>query len=149
MLKYTNPNPDVAKFGYEIAHTHINDGSLHVVLHPEDVKTVIDSGWGERHPIARNSWYWQSYFNYWSEQTATRPRRPPVPKTHSFIYAPRTEAEMDVITEIIKAAIWWTTGVKSDFKRTDRMRRDFTLPAKIPDSLALEAGIPLDSAFNN
>ncbi|KAK7936580.1 uncharacterized protein PG986_015018 [Apiospora aurea] len=38
------------EFGGEIAHPHRLDGSMHVVLHPEDVRTVIEGGWGERHP---------------------------------------------------------------------------------------------------
>jgi hypothetical protein len=36
----------------EICHAHPSDGSMHLTLHPADVKTVIDQGWGERHPLA-------------------------------------------------------------------------------------------------
>jgi hypothetical protein len=30
----------------EVVHLHTLDGSMHMTLHPEDVKTVLDKGWG-------------------------------------------------------------------------------------------------------
>ena len=56
--------PTIKQFGYEIAHPHRIDGSLHMILHPEDVRTVIEAGWGERHPLANTRWYWLFYFNH-------------------------------------------------------------------------------------
>ena len=40
-------------FGSEITHPHHVDGSLHVMLHLQDIQPVVETGWGERHPIAR------------------------------------------------------------------------------------------------
>lgn len=37
----------------EISHVHATgDYSAHVVLSPQDAKKVIDSGWGQLHPLA-------------------------------------------------------------------------------------------------
>ena len=80
----------------EIAHAHASDGSMHLTLHPEDVKSVLDKGWGERHPLAHGrTWWWHS----------------PVPRGFMIIYAPRDQAELREITDIIRAAAWWVSGV--------------------------------------
>ena len=39
--------------GGEVVHLHTLDGSMHMTLHPEDVKTVLEKGWGgsySQHP---------------------------------------------------------------------------------------------------
>lgn len=33
----------------EIAHAHPSDGSLHMTLHPNDAKVIIEAGWGGTH----------------------------------------------------------------------------------------------------
>lgn len=95
-------------FGYEIAHPHKIDGSLHMVLNPEDVRTVIEAGWGERHPLSRESWWWVDYFTKktWGQ---TRPR---VPENLCFIYAPRNGKDVDfeTLSRMLEAAAWWATG---------------------------------------
>lgn len=37
----------------EILHVHDSDRAMHMNLHPEDIKAVLEGGWGERHPLAR------------------------------------------------------------------------------------------------
>lgn len=38
------------------AHSE-TDGSLHLTLHPKDVKLVLERGWGQRHPLARGGFF--------------------------------------------------------------------------------------------
>ena len=79
----------------EICHAHPSDGSMHLTLHPADVKTLLERGWGERHPLARESWYW---------------RVKVVPSTFVMVYGPRNEDEVPVVMEVVKAAAWWVAG---------------------------------------
>lgn len=82
----------------EIVHSHASDGSMHLTLHPEDMKTVLENCWGERHPLARGrSWWWHS----------------PVPRGFMIIYGPRDRAELQQVKSIIRAAAWWVSGVDS------------------------------------
>lgn len=82
----------------EIVHSHTSDGSMHLTLHPADVKTVLDKGWGERHPLARGrTWWWHS----------------PCPCGFMIIYGPRDRAELQQVKSIIRAAAWWVSGVDS------------------------------------
>lgn len=81
----------------EIVHSH-SDGSMHLALHPADVKLVLEKGWGERHPLARGrTWWWHA----------------PVPRGFMIIYGPRDEAELQQVKSIIRAAAWWVSGVDS------------------------------------
>ena len=68
----------------EIAHIHHIDGSMHMVLSPSDAKKVIETGWGELHPLAG--------------------RFIPV-KTYMFIYAPRNEEDLRIVQQILNVAI--------------------------------------------
>ncbi|KAF3480203.1 uncharacterized protein GIQ15_05550 [Arthroderma uncinatum] len=81
----------------EVCHAHPIDGSIHMTLHPADVKFVIERGWGERHPLARDSWWW--IFRL-------------VPTGFVMIYAPRTLEELDSVVKIIHAASWWVNGIE-------------------------------------
>jgi hypothetical protein len=38
----------------EICHVHPSDGSMHMTLHPEDIKIVLEAGWGGK-PAPRNA----------------------------------------------------------------------------------------------
>ncbi|KAK8196230.1 hypothetical protein BKA81DRAFT_305280 [Phyllosticta paracitricarpa] len=78
----------------EVCHIHASDGSLHLTLYPGDAKVVIERGWGERHPLARGGWLTRF-----------------VPQHFLMVYAPRDEAEMDVVERIVKASVWWVSGV--------------------------------------
>jgi hypothetical protein len=57
----------------EICHVHDSDHSLHLCLHPDDIREVLERGWGQRHPLARKCWFGAM----------------PVPETFMMIYAPR------------------------------------------------------------
>jgi len=80
--------------GGEICHAHPSDGSMHLTLHPADAKAVLESGWGERHPLARGGWC-----------------RRFVPKEFVLVYAPREEGEVEVVMEIVAASVWWVSGI--------------------------------------
>jgi len=80
----------------EICHVHPGDGSIHLNLHPADIKTVVEAAWGERHPLAWENWL----LNMVS----------PVPAWRTLVYCPRDEKEVEIIGEIIKAAAWWVGG---------------------------------------
>lgn len=57
----------------EVLHIHPSDRSMHMNLHPEDIKIILDKGWGQRHPLAKKAWFGPL----------------PVPDTFMLIYAPR------------------------------------------------------------
>ncbi|KAF4984179.1 hypothetical protein FZEAL_577 [Fusarium zealandicum] len=78
----------------EICHVHDSDHSMHMCLHPDDIKDVLEKGWGQRHPLA-----WRSRF-----------LKSPVSPDFVLIYAPRDEQELQVIYNIIEAAIWYTVA---------------------------------------
>lgn len=90
--------------GGEIVHAHPSDGSMHLTLHPADAKVMLENGWGERHPLARGGWLERF-----------------VPGGFVMVYAPRTEEEVDVVMEIVKAAIWWVGG--AEMANRDEVRR--------------------------
>jgi Family of unknown function (DUF5519) len=69
----------------EIAHVHPHDGSLHVVLHPQDAVAVIEAGWGERHPLCGVPLLG-------------------IPLTYLLVYAPRNAEELAVVSEIVRRA---------------------------------------------
>lgn len=75
----------------EIAHVHTSEGSLHVILSPSDAKTVMKSHWGELHPLS-SAGFMES-------------------NTYILIYAPRTIKEVNVIEQIVKASVMYTTNV--------------------------------------
>ncbi|KAI1404717.1 hypothetical protein F4819DRAFT_97285 [Hypoxylon fuscum] len=77
----------------EICHVHSSDYSMHLNLHPEDVKEVIEKGWGERHPL-----------------TSQCLLKMPVPKQFTMVYAPRSVDELKVVCQIIEAAGWWVSA---------------------------------------
>ncbi|KAK3296429.1 uncharacterized protein B0H64DRAFT_432971, partial [Chaetomium fimeti] len=92
------------EWGGEIAHVHGVDGSVHVVLHPEDIAVVIEAGWGERHPLCANDKRWfRLLFHGFMEQ------RLPVPEGLVLVYAPRDEGELQVLDAILEAAVWYAT----------------------------------------
>ncbi|CAG8955420.1 hypothetical protein HYFRA_00010284 [Hymenoscyphus fraxineus] len=77
----------------EIVHVHHSERSMHLNLHPDDAKIVLEKGWGERHPLAKGGWMTQF-----------------VPRTFVMIYAPRNQAELEVVAKIIEAAGFWVSG---------------------------------------
>ncbi|OZD07175.1 hypothetical protein CH275_08415 [Rhodococcus sp. 06-235-1A] len=78
-------SPWISRTKGEIVHVHETEGSLHVVLQPDDAQSVISAGWGELHPLAG---------------------RPVLglPETYVFLYAPRDSDDADCIEQIIHRA---------------------------------------------
>ncbi|KAI0540396.1 hypothetical protein GGR58DRAFT_522333 [Xylaria digitata] len=89
-------------FGGEIYHCH-QEGTTHIILHPEDCRRVIESGWGERHPFCTTAWYWKLYFNWYLGI------RLPVPEGLMILYAPRHQGDFEIIRELMRAAVWYAT----------------------------------------
>jgi len=83
----------------EICHVHHSDRSMHMNLHPDDAKVVLEKGWGERHPLARGGWLGRY-----------------VPREFIMVYAPRDLGELDVVCRIIEAAGFWVSGEQFDVK---------------------------------
>lgn len=69
----------------EIGHVHPSDGSMHMILSRADARAVIESEWGERHPLA-------------GIMLA-------LPATYLLIYPPREKVELLVTGRILDAAI--------------------------------------------
>jgi hypothetical protein len=62
-MLFVDPNrPEVAPhhavFDNEIAHPHKIDGGMHLIMHPTDVRAVLESQWGGRHSLARADRWW-------------------------------------------------------------------------------------------
>lgn len=64
----------------EFAHLHA-DGSWHLVVAEPLVQAILDARWGERHP-----WYDRGVLEV-------------------LVYAPRDEAEIDVVQQLVRASI--------------------------------------------
>jgi hypothetical protein len=77
---------------------HPSDGSMHMILSRTDVRTVIERGWGELHPLAG------VMLN--------------LPATYVLIYSPRDMGELAVGARILNAAI------SHMLMRNDRSRPD-------------------------
>jgi len=92
-------NPINATCRGEICHVHHSDRSMHMNLHPDDAKIVLEKGWGERHPLARGGWMGRY-----------------VPREFIMVYAPRNRAELDVVCRIIEAAGFWVSGERFEIK---------------------------------
>lgn len=59
----------------EVCHIHDAEYSMHMALHPDDSKEVLQKGWGQRHPLAWKWWF----------------LRMPVAADFVMVYAPRGE----------------------------------------------------------
>lgn len=68
----------------EFAHLHPDpDHSLHVALPPALAQQAVEAGWAEQHPIAR---------------------RGLIPPGSVMLYAPRDDAEVDVVAALVRAS---------------------------------------------
>jgi hypothetical protein len=73
-----------AMVGREFAHVHgEHDGSLHLLLSPADAKFAVDQEWAELHLLAGEHG---------------------LPPGLVMVYAPRDEAELEIIVKIIEAS---------------------------------------------
>jgi hypothetical protein len=77
----------------EICHVHDSDRSMHLNLHPDDARVVLEKGWGERHPLSRGGWM-----------------KAFVPSEFLMVYAPRDRTELEAVCLIIEAAGYWVSG---------------------------------------
>jgi len=74
----------------EFAHLHPpSDGSLHLVLPPNEIDAAIENGWAERHPLAG---------------------RFGMPGNIVMVYGPRDEDELQVVAELIRASHAFARG---------------------------------------
>lgn len=78
--------------GAEFTHLHPGDDqSLHVMLPPDLVAEAIRAGWAEEHPVAR---------------------RGEIPANAVMIYAPRNDAEREVVADLVTAAYRYAAGLR-------------------------------------
>lgn len=76
--------PEAFMIDREFAHLHpAPDNSLHAMLPTETARAAIDAGWAELHPVARMGL---------------------LPETAVMLYAPRDEAELAVIEQLVEAS---------------------------------------------
>ena len=76
--------PEAFLIEREFAHLHpAPDHSLHAMLPPELVDEAIETGWAEHHPVAL---------------------RGLIPRTAVMLYAPRDEAELDAVENLVRAS---------------------------------------------
>jgi hypothetical protein len=76
--------PEAFLIEREFAHLHpAPDHSLHAMLPPDLVTEAVEAGWAELHPVAL---------------------RGLIPRTAVMLYAPRDEAELDVIERLVRAS---------------------------------------------
>ncbi|KAL3442982.1 hypothetical protein BJX65DRAFT_211711 [Aspergillus insuetus] len=96
-----NLTPVATQMKREICHVHgTSDHSVHVTLAPADCKRVIDSGWGQRFPLAGTSLF----------RNLTFGRLPVIPMEYILVYAPRSEEEIAVVMGIVTASVQYVTG---------------------------------------
>lgn len=82
-------NPVAHKIFYEVAHVHPKENSLHVYVSPKDARTVVSRGWGQLFPV---TWL--------------------APPSWIMVYAPRDERELEVVKEIVRAAVCHAVGIE-------------------------------------
>lgn len=87
---------------------HPSDGSMHMTLHPADANTVLEAGWGERHPLA-------GVFN---DRL--------LPSGFIMLYAPQNDEEIEVVFRVIRAACWFVS--EGDRRRKSRSQGDGATP---------------------
>ena len=76
----------------ETAHIHPHDGSMHMIFSSADAASVLDAGWGERHPLAGVV--------------------PELPSTYIYVYPPRDGAELGIVAQLLNAAIRHMTSTE-------------------------------------
>ena len=80
--------PQAIVGGREFAHLH-PDGSLHASLHPDTARAAIEAGWVVAHPWANQRPGWEGFV---------------------MIYTPLTEAELDIVLELVRGSYSYITG---------------------------------------
>jgi len=80
--------PQAIVGGREFAHLH-PDGSLHASLHPDTARAAVEAGWAVAHPWADQRAGWEGFV---------------------MIYTPLTEAELDVVLQLVRGSYTYITG---------------------------------------
>jgi hypothetical protein len=80
-------NPVAHKIFHEVAHVHPSENSLHVYLSNPDARSVVEKGWGMRFSVE-----WMA------------------PPGWIMVFAPRDEKEVEVVRQVVKAAVCFATG---------------------------------------
>lgn len=76
--------PEAFMIGHEFAHLHPGaDQSLHMMLPAALAEEAIEAGWAEQHPVAR--------FGL-------------IPPNAVMVYAPRDDAEREVVEDLVRAS---------------------------------------------
>jgi hypothetical protein len=84
----------------EISHVHAGlDGTVHMILHPKDCKKIFKSGWGQRHGFS-------------GHPILGKLERTRLPVNFVLIYAPRDQAELEIVMKILEAAVQFMTGTR-------------------------------------
>jgi hypothetical protein len=92
------------KYCGEIVSANPNDGFIHAILHPSDVQLVLEKGWAQRDPL--------SGCIGTMVQRMTDPDHAYAKEgTQVLIYPPRHHADLNIISEIINAAMWFAAGI--------------------------------------
>ena len=81
-------HPDAIVGGREFAHVH-PDGSLHASLEPDLARAAVEAGWATPHPWADQRQGWEGFV---------------------MIYTPTTEAELDVVLQLVQESYSYVTG---------------------------------------
>lgn len=91
------PSTIAREMNGEVSHIHgTSDHSVHVTLSPSDCKTVIEAGWGQRHPLD-------------GSKVVKRLIGISLPNQYILIYAPRNEKEIETVMQIVKASVGYMT----------------------------------------
>jgi hypothetical protein len=97
--------------GCSVCCPHGSDGSAHVILHPADLETVVQNGWGELHPLANTG-------SYYAPSGASCS----MPATLTLIYAPRTYPEISTVMTIVTAGAKYLASLESKSSSVQKLR---------------------------
>jgi hypothetical protein len=92
------------KYYGEIVSANPKDGFIHAVLHPSDVKVVLEKGWAQRDPLS-------SRMGTMVQRITDADHSCAKEGTQVLVYPPRDQADLVVIREIINAAVWFAAGI--------------------------------------
>ena len=118
------PRSDASSASREFAHLHAHDGSMHVVLAPQDAALLLERRWGELHRLAgvayRGSWWppvWlpmpisaAARWTYLHDKARKGAKAKILPPTYCLVYAPRSREEVESVKMVLNAAATFALG---------------------------------------
>jgi hypothetical protein len=118
------PRSDASSASREFAHLHAHDGSMHVVLAPQDAALLLERRWGELHRLAgvayRGSWWppvWlplpisaAARWAYLHDKARKGEKAKILPPTYCLVYAPRSREEVESVKMVLNAAATFALG---------------------------------------